>query len=348
MKNLKRRGIARAELNWGLLGMVVCVVVLAGSSIYCQDAELQTPEQRERTLSSFRVVDARHPLYEMRFFGDYRADLPRDVARQESPFGCSLFVAYGANGKGPGIVGRNFDWQYHPALVLHTQPSDGYASISLVDISYLGYGLKDRKLETVDGRQSLLQAPLLPFDGMNEEGLCVAMAAVQPTQLPFDDSRPTIGSLQVIRLMLDRARTTDEAIKVFDEYNIVPGGGPPLHYLVADAEGHSAVIELKDGRVEVLRNATNWQSATNFYLAGQANPAGVCPRYAKIEQRMRDLRGTLDIDQAFALLKNVAQRHTQWSAVYDQADGGLVVAVGRRFNRRYSFAVSPRSGLGDH
>ena len=36
------------------------------------------------------------------------------------------------------LLGRNFDWYEHPALILFTDPPDGYASVSMVDISYLG------------------------------------------------------------------------------------------------------------------------------------------------------------------------------------------------------------------
>ena len=35
------------------------------------------------------------------------------------------------------VYGRNFDWQYSPALLLFTNPPDGYASVSMVDIEYL-------------------------------------------------------------------------------------------------------------------------------------------------------------------------------------------------------------------
>ena len=38
-------------------------------------------------------------------------------------------------------MGRNFDWGLHSALVLFTDPPvpGAYASVSMVDISYLGY-----------------------------------------------------------------------------------------------------------------------------------------------------------------------------------------------------------------
>ena len=70
----------------------------------------------------------------------------------------------------------------------------------MVDIEYLGFGgnrSKDLTSLTLGQRQELLIAPSLPFDGMNERGLAVAMAAVparrdapRPGQ---KDHRPTGG-----------------------------------------------------------------------------------------------------------------------------------------------------------
>lgn len=101
----------------------------------------QTEDEATKSLKSFRKLDD-HPLFEMRYFGDYVADKPLTVsstAPTEKPaqWACSIFVSYGKDGQ--AIFGRNFDWQHNPALVLHTNPSNGYASVSLVDISYLGF-----------------------------------------------------------------------------------------------------------------------------------------------------------------------------------------------------------------
>lgn len=141
---------------------------------------------QQRTLGSLRVLDPDHPLYEMTFAGALPPLLPATDAPDPAettvqpsgprrPFGCTVFLA--ADPARP-VVGRNFDWDPNPALVLHTDPPGGTATTSVVDISYLGY---DRAhvadLDTPAGRRALLRAPLLPFDGMNEHGLAVGMAA---------------------------------------------------------------------------------------------------------------------------------------------------------------------------
>ena len=148
--------------------------------------------------------------------------------------------------------GRNFDWDYSPALLLFTQPQDGYASVSMVDIAYLGFGdtrahgLTELPLKE---RSALLDAPYLPFDGMNEHGLAIGMAAVSSGEMKSNPSKETIGSLMVIRNMLDYARNVDEAIAILGSYNIDFEGGPAIHYLIADPSGRAALVEFYQGKM---------------------------------------------------------------------------------------------------
>jgi penicillin V acylase-like amidase (Ntn superfamily) len=58
-----------------------------------------------------------------------------------------------------------------------------------------------------------------------------------------DANKETIGSLGVIRQMLDHARTADEAVNIMKSYNIDFDGGPFIHYLIADATGKSILGE---------------------------------------------------------------------------------------------------------
>ena len=48
------------------------------------------------------------------------------------------------------------------------------------------------------------RAPAWPFDGMNEAGVAVGMAAVPQADERHDPGKPTIDSLEVIREILDR------------------------------------------------------------------------------------------------------------------------------------------------
>src|SRR5512136_950163 len=202
-------------------------------------AEATFSEQEVATLSSLEKVDD-FPLYTMHYYGSSEPGSSGSVGQQEpakvqlpATWSCSLFVALGGADK---FYGRNFDWVDSPALLLFTHPTNGYASVSMVDLAYLGFGDKVNHLIELplDQRQALLNAPALPFDGMNERGLVVGMAAVPDGNVRPDPNKETIDSLQVIRKMLDRAGTVDEAVAVVQQYNIDWGSGPPLHYLIAD------------------------------------------------------------------------------------------------------------------
>lgn len=299
-----------------------------------------------RTLESLRKVDD-HPLFVMKVSHDYqiatREELQRQTAHvaptREQQFACSLFAAF--DGPDGSLYGRNFDWFEHPALLLFTNPEDGYASVSMVDISYLGYANDElEKLESMDGRIDLLQAPQIPFDGMNEHGLVVGMAAVPATKAPVDDSLPTLASVTMIRVMLDKAKTVDEALAVFDDYNVDFVGGPNIHYLIADRSGKSALVELKDGNKHIYRNDDPWHVATNFYLTGvEGSPHRQCARYANLDERLNKANGAFTVDSAMDALKDVAQETTRWSVIYGIDSGEASLVLSRRFDDRYSISL---------
>ena len=296
-----------------------------------------------QTLASLRKVDD-HPLYTMTYYGDYPVKLPSGVASapvERAPWGCSLFVTFADPAH--TLFGRNFDWDDNPALLLFTDPADGYASVSLVDISYLGFDRRNLDaLDSVSGRAPLLRAPLLPFDGMNEYGLTVGMAAVDPSASPTDPRKPTIGSLRIIRVLLDRARTTQQALDLIAGYNIDFSGGPPIHYLIADRAGHAAVVEYKDGAMQIVRSDGAWLAATNFYLAGSsAQQRQQDQRYAMLDSALDRASGMLSTQAAMDLLGAVAQQHTRWSVVYDLNTGDIHLAMARRYDQLHRFQLRP-------
>ena len=117
-------------------------------------ASRQTPEEVRTTLASLRKIDDL-PLYELTYTGAYDVLAPPIPVTEPSPFGCSLFVAFG-DPQQP-LFARNFDWETHPAMVVHTDPPDGYASMSIVDIGYLGIALDDDPLTDAETRRRLLE-----------------------------------------------------------------------------------------------------------------------------------------------------------------------------------------------
>ena len=305
-----------------------------------------TPNEAETaTLLSLEQVDD-YPLYTMRYIGSYagqaRSYQPDDLSEPtivpaqtgcRVTWGCSLFAALGDDEN--RLFGRNFDWHFSPALLLFTDPAGGYASVSMVAIEYLGFG-GDRSKNLadlpLDDRRALLEAPSLPFDGMNERGLAVGMAAIPGEKMPYDPQKKTLDELEIIREILDHAETVDEAIKIINNYNI-DMGNVPIHYLIASASGDSAVVEFYKGEMVVFRNKSSWQTATNFLLAStNGHEQGQCWRYDLIEQRLKELGGKTSSQDAFHLLESASQDITQWSIVYHMATGDLVVVMGRDYS----------------
>jgi len=195
----------------------------------------------------------------------------------------------------------------------------------------------------LDQRLPLLDAPSLPFDGMNEHGLVVGMAAVPGGNVRPDPGKETIDSVQVIHRMLDRASTVDEAVTILQQVNIEWGSDPPLHYLIADRSGQSVLVEFYQGKIQVVLTDKPWHLATNFLVSSVGdNAAGHCPRYDKIDQRLSAAGGRSDATKAMQLLHDVSQPNTQWSIVYGLSTGEIVVTLGREYSRTHTFQIDLR------
>jgi hypothetical protein len=186
--------------------------------------------------------------------------------------------------------------------------------------------------------EALLKTPLFPFDGMNEKGSIIGMAAVPPGHVEPVPGKTTIGQLMVIRKILDTCSSVNEALNVFRAHNIDMQHGLPLHYLIADLFGDSALVEFYDGKMVIIRNDKPWHSATNFLIASVGQSAvGKCKRYDKINQGLNEVKGDLTMQHAMDLLADVSARHTQWSIVYGMNTGDIKVSMGRNYKNLYRF-----------
>ena len=325
---------------------LAAILVLAAIWLVRSDGD---PDQW-RTLNSLRKLDD-HPLYVVTYHGDYgfgeylQAQRPasggfrRTDGATGDAWACTCFAALEWD---HALLGRNFDWYDHPALLVFTDPPDGYASVSMVDISYLGFGAEE---PSPTARETLLYAPFTPFDGMNECGLAVGMMAVPEAKPGHDPKEATLNGREAIRLLLDYARDVDEALRLLSEYNIV-FSGPPLHYLIADAAGGSAVVEFVEGGMKVLPNEGSWQVSTNFVIseAQLDDHDSACWRYNKAFSTLRDARGSLSSEEAMALLEDVSQQNTIWSIVYGLSSGEVSVSMGRNYGTVHRFTLGRSQG----
>lgn len=348
----------RFPSSFSLLALLLAGCVLLQDIVRTPERPAKAPTQAPRgtlpagltqaefdTLNSLEQI-APFPLYTMQFYGDYEtitAGGPALAAQSPaSTWACSLFAAL--HDPESRLFGRNFDWEFSPALLLFTDPPDGYASVSMVDIAYLGFegslAHSVMALPMIE-QMSLMAAPRLPFDGMNAAGLAVGMAAVPDGGVRPDPEKETIGSLLVIREMLDHAADVDEAVEILESYNIEYGGGPPLHYLIADRAGKAALVEFYQGQIVIQPNENAWHQATNYIRASAGDDAsGQCWRYDNLTTRLEETGGSLSPDSAMELLHSVAQPNTQWSVVYEMSTGGVSVVMGQQYGEVYAFDLA--------
>jgi hypothetical protein len=344
----------RCQIRFAMVGLLTgglaCLLALGPSIGDVAQAVLS--DQEVEALAGLERIDD-YPLYAMRYVGAQGVAMEWEPGAENTDWGCSLFAALA--GEAP-VYGRNFDWTFSPALLLFTEPPDGYASVSMVDLAYLFPTDPDVLLRLTElpiaERRPLLNAFTLPFDGMNEKGLAIGMAAVPWSPgLPADPAKTDLDSIQIIREVLDHAANVAEAVSIFERSNVRTTAGPPLHYLVADRSGRAALIEFYEGERVVLWNDRPWHLATNF-LCAPLGPSlvGECPRYDRMAERLEETGGALAPSRGIDLLCEVSQPGlTQWSVVYDLAAGEVRVFMGRNCDVVYAFpfrrsSASPDTG----
>jgi predicted choloylglycine hydrolase len=122
--------------------------------------------------------------------------------------GCSAVMS-------PSAFGRNYDFRPHNygARLALVQPTGSYASIGFSEL--------------LTGR----------LDGMNERGLSVALHLVGRQRLPG------MSCVLMIRIVLDRCATTDEAVEMFRRLPHAVA----YNYSLLDAAGRAAVVEAMPG-----------------------------------------------------------------------------------------------------
>ena len=320
-----------------------------------------------RSLLSLKKVDP-FPLYQMTYFGDYGFDdflkkgakSDKDIERfvtkrllKGLPInlgvigdGCTAFVVKTENNE--TLFCRNFDFTYSPSLQVKTKPRHGYASVSTVNLTYAGYS-KDN-LPKVLGMNSFLTlaAPYLPFDGINEKGLAIALLAVPEVHAPNSDSKITLNTTTVIRLVLDKAKTIEEAVNLIKQYNVYFSGGVECHYLIADATGKSVLVEFWDNDVKTVSSTCDYQIASNFVAYNGINLGEgytEFDRYDAVKKEIERSDHTLTIPVAVDLLSKVGvydedgTDKLQWSVIYNLNELNGEIFCNRKIHNIKQFSM---------
>ena len=270
----KRPGRAGKYIRRALLALAAVILAAVLVLLALFQAEL-------RTLNTIERVDDTD-LFTMTYLGDYGLDdfLAQGGASNDNELldflmqkllkglplrfdipdlGCSTFAA--ETPEGDAIFGRNFDMYYSPALFVRTAPEDGYRSISMVNLSYIGFGEDKLPTSLLDSLLTLA-APYVPLDGLNEKGLAVGVLLIDTEPTDQQTDKPDITTTTAIRLLLDRAATVDEALALLRQYDMHASANSCYHFQIADAAGRAVVVEYIGDEMNVVESPR----ATNFLL----------------------------------------------------------------------------------
>ena len=156
-----------------------------------------------------------------------------------------------------------------------------------------------------------------------------------------------------IRMVLDKAATVDEAVKLLKKYDMNSSGDTGYHFQIADANGDTAIVEYIDNEMHVLTKEDGHTAATNFVLYNNMNSGHGQDRYEKIKEKQKETDNIMTEDEAMDLLLSVPAQSTreidgsdeglpsdtQWSCVYNLDDLTLQICTTRDKNRTYNYSL---------
>lgn len=247
-------------------------------------------------------------------------------------FGCSAFTLQEADGD--ILMGRNYDFRRDTsAMLVYCEPEDGYKSVGFAALDNISANTPE---ESMKKKLATLTAPFICLDGMNEKGVSIAVLTLDSEPVHQNTGKPVIGTTLAIRLILDRAASTAEAVELLQQYDMFASSGRDYHFYITDSTGDGRVIEYDCESETRKMVATPVRSVTNFFalyedqvLPNQRN--GIYghgkERYDKMEA-LFDYEEVYTKDAAWEALKAAAQEpsadditsNTQWSILYDDTN----------------------------
>lgn len=263
-----------------------------------------------------------------------KAALPLLPIQLKAPnLGCTAFCITDTNQD--VLMGRNYDFRNDTsAMLVHCAPKDGYESVGFAALDNVSANVPDESLKK---KFTALTAPFICLDGMNEKGVSIAVLTLDSEPVFQHTGKPVISTTLAIRLVLDHAATTEEAVELLGSYDMFASGGRDYHFYITDAAGDSRVVEYdcESGTRELV--ATPIRTITNFYglyidkvLPNQRN--GIYghgrERYDAVEGVLNKENGSYTVDTAWEGLRATQQlpnpedvtSNTQWSIVYNDTD----------------------------
>lgn len=258
-----------------------------------------------------------------------------------NPFGCSTLSV--PNRAGGYYFGRNFDWNTCNALIVSARPSRGYASISTVNLDFIQAGGVD--ISALPDNIQAIIGMYAPLDGMNEKGLAVSVNMIEDSDtIEQNTDKPDITTTTAIRLLLNQAADTKEALSLLEQYDMHASMGMMVHFAIADANGRSVVVEyVKDEMV-----VTDTPVVTNFYIAqGEKYGIGTSQSHLRYDILQEALGGkeSMDAGEVRDALDSVSKDNfgefesTEWSIVMNQETKEMTYFHRENYNTGYTFRI---------
>ena len=253
-------------------------------------------------------------------------------------FGCGAFVAQNKNRD--ILFGRNMDCECAIPMLLCLDADTSYRFLSLVNMAFLDWDESTFDSLEINNKLTLATA-YSPSDGVNEYGLAVATLTDTAAIYPEQNDKVTLFDMTLPRLLLSKARSVEEAIHYTQRYNLFYDVAP-LHFMVADASGHSAVIEFVAGKMVVTKIQNKYQVVANFTLYGNPTKTGFGKeRYDNMQNTLEEQGGIISEEDALELLKrNVIPGDEQWSAVYNLTKKTLSVTFSGEYEHVHHFKIN--------
>lgn len=242
---------------------------------------------------------------------------------------CSALTAYAPDAKG-WVAGRNMDWGVGVAALLYRlDPEHGHASLNVAAVPS---NAKNGIPTAGELAAAAACAPWLAMDGINDAGLMAACLQVGRYTAPGSGTR--IAQMGLVRILLDKAGSVDEAVTLAQSLDPAEFGGSwsalgGLHWIVADKSGDAAVLEMDAGR-QVTRRKTSdaCMCVTNTMVHD-----GACKndsRWEKLTGAVASAGGTMSTGQMTSLMlstPSTTSRNLQWTTVYNLDTGKVGIII---------------------
>jgi hypothetical protein len=199
-------------------------------------------------------------------------------------------------------------------------------------------------------------------DGMNDQGLFVAIAATPPNG-GFKSRDEPVSGPHALNQLLAQCATVDDAIRWWKKHpNVIincdcnrreflgitgayKNTGIGGHILMADKRGNSVVCEWEKGKLKVIRKAGRYQLITNFLLSKPDSADPSDSRFAA-GTKILDEAGKPSIVTCVEALKATSTQLTRYSVVYDLAAGNVHVYYCGHFEKIITFHLNDELKMG--